>query len=110
MVWADVSVLYPHDYVLTRKRRMVRATESKVHYLVNRSIRDVHKALESAGKAANYLDFRARVVECLCNEYGFLYVTSSTRVIIHEEAEDLIERSMPLVEPADLAASEPAQS
>lgn len=98
MVWADVSVVYPCDYVLTPKGRMVRATENKVHYLVNCAIRDVRNELQSKGNAPGYLSFRACVVERLCTQYGFIYMQSSTRTIIHEEVDDRVVSPMPHIE------------
>lgn len=92
MVWANVAVLYPHDYVLTANRRMVRATENRVHYLVNCAIRDVRKALQSNGNVRDYLEFRACLIERLRTQYGFIYMESSTRTIIHEELQDLIDQ------------------
>lgn len=96
MAWADAMVLYPHDYVLTPKGRMVRATENKVQYLVSRAIQDVRQSLREE-KAEDYLAFRALVVQRLCDCYGFVFVPSATRVIIAEEVEDVIICATPQV-------------
>lgn len=98
MVWADVALLYPHEYVLTPKRRMVRASENKVHYLVSRAIADVRAALQQSGKARDYLRFRTLVIDRLCKEHGFLSWPSSSRVILRNEVEDLIEQPVPTLE------------
>lgn len=95
MVWADVALLYPHDYVLTPKRRMVRATENKVHYLISRAIREIRSELESSGKTRDYLAFRTLVIKRLCEKYGFIWWPSTKRVILREEIEDLIQHPMP---------------
>lgn len=96
MVWADVALLYPHDYVLTPKARMVRATENKVQYLVSSAIKDVRQSLQEQ-KAQDYLAFRTLVVRRLCEHYGFVAVPSAKRVIITEEVEDVILEATPAI-------------
>lgn len=96
MVWADVAMLYPHDYVLTPKGRMVRATENKVQYLVSCAIKDVRQSLQEQ-KAQDYLAFRTLVVRRLSEHYGFVAAPSAKRVIISEEVEDVILQATPKV-------------
>lgn len=98
MVWADIALFYSHDYVLTPKGRMVRATENKVRYLVSRAIRDVRRGLKKHGKARDYLDFRASVVRRLCQHYGFDLVASAKRVIISEEVQDVVLEARPRIQ------------
>lgn len=96
MVWANVAMLYPHDYVLTPKGRMVRATENKVQYLVSCAIKDVRQSLQEQ-KAQDYLAFRTLVVRRMCEHYGFVAVPSAKRVILTEEVEDVILQATPNV-------------
>lgn len=85
MVWADQCVFYPHDYVLTRKGRMIRATESRIQNLVDRAIKDTRTALLIAETQQEGVAFRDLVIDTLCREYGFLWIDSASRVILCEE-------------------------
>lgn len=93
MVFANVSLLYPLDYVFSRKGKRLKATEERVHRLVQYAINDVRRALKSLTyKLEGYLDFRVLVVDTLCREYGFVYTHGSTHNILREEVEDVVER------------------
>lgn len=96
MVWTDLVLLYPQDYVMNRKSRKVRATENQVQYLVTRAIKDVRKSLKQQ-KAEDYLAFRSLVVRRLCDHYGFVLLPSARRTIIAEEVTDVVSRATPAV-------------
>lgn len=96
MVWADVAVLYPRDYVLTPNGRMVRATENRVQYLVSCAIKDVRQSLREQ-KTQDYLAFRTLVVRRLCEQHGFVAVPSAKRVIVTEDVEDVILEATPAI-------------
>lgn len=93
MVFANVSLLYPLDYVFSRNGQKLAATEERVHRLVQHAINDVRCVLRSLRcKLEGYLDFRVLVVDTLCREYGFVYANGSIHNILCEEIEDVVEQ------------------
>ena len=93
MMFANVSLLYPLDYVFSRSGKKLKVTEERVHQLVQRAVNDVRRALKLLRvKLEGYLDFRVLVVDTLCREYGFVCTTGSTHNILREEVEDVVEQ------------------
>lgn len=85
MVWSDVVLLYLRDYVFTSNDRMVRATENRVQYLVNRAVCDTRAALVWSGERVEPVRFRQLVCDTLHREYGFLPMHSAQCTILREE-------------------------
>ena len=94
MVWADVLVLYPHEYVVNISGRSVRASEGRVQQLVTRAIREIRRTLKRQ-KAQDYLAFRSLVVQRLCDHYGFVLVPCARRTIVTEEVDGVVLNATP---------------
>lgn len=93
MVFADVSLLYPLEYVYSRNGRRLKAIEERVHRLVQCAINGVRCALKLLScKLEGYLDFRVLVVDTLCRDYGSVYTNGSIHNILREEIEDVVEQ------------------
>ena len=96
MVYADVSLIYPLDYVVARDGSRLNVTEARLNKLVQLGINDVRRALKLVrAKADDYLDFRVMVVDTLCREYGFQYSRSAIHNILREDLDRLITSPMP---------------